>query len=100
MSSEKRFNLQEFEQRNKEYQEKKQRKIAALQEEKDTKDVEHCTFIPNQAPLSHSQISRAKSSSRVENHKSQQRTMQQFLDDQKKKEEERMMKITLKLELS
>lgn len=28
------------------------------------------------------------------------RTIQQFLEDQKKKEEERMMKITLKMELT
>lgn len=72
--------------------------MALLQEEMDQKAVEECTFVPNQAQLSSSQMSRAKSASRIG--MGENRTIQQFLEDQKKKEEERMMKITLKMELT
>jgi hypothetical protein len=61
----KKFNLKEFEQRNKHFQDRKKEKIALLQEEMDHKAVEECTFVPNQAPLSNSQMSRAKSASRI-----------------------------------
>lgn len=101
-NSEKRFNLQDFQQRTNEFQEKKSKKIAYLQEEKFLKDVQECTFTPNQVqsqPVSTGGMVKSKSASRLGQPSRQQRNMKQFIEDQRRKEEERLMKISLQAEL-
>lgn len=61
-----------------------------MAEEKDIKDVEECTFIPN---------SRSKSAAKGQN-RINYRNTRQFLEDQAKKEEERIMKISLQMEMN
>ena len=53
LPTEKRFNQSDFEMRTKEFQERKLKKIAAMKDEKNTKAVEECTFVPN-ASVNHS----------------------------------------------
>jgi hypothetical protein len=107
------FNVEEFEQRNKEFLERKKKRIAYLQEEKFYKDVEECTFTPNYVGKSKNTnsatqkgaVTKSSSTSRLHcaggsNPSRLQRNTRQFLDDQQKKEEERLMKISLQLELN
>ena len=82
--------------RTKEFQERKQKKIAALKDEKNLKAIEGCTFAPNQS-VSQSQLTGSRSQGKLINQSISvsHRNTSQFLEDQKKKEEERLMKISL-----
>jgi hypothetical protein len=99
--TDKRFNQSDFEMRTREFQERKLKKIAALKDEKNSKAVEECTFVPNSSVI-HSQITGSKSQGKLINQSISinHRNTYQFLEDQKKKEEERLMKISLQIELS